>query len=93
MTRTTVSIDGMKCSMCEAHVSELIKRHIDGAIVVKASHSKNNVVILSERSIKSDELKSALSGFGYRMQDFKEEMGLKDTLSFLFHKKHYRFYR
>lgn len=93
MTRTTVSIDGMKCSMCEAHVSELIKRHIDGAIIVKANHTKNNVVILSDRSIGSDELENALLGSGYRIQDFKEETGLKDSLSFSFHRKHYRFYQ
>ena len=31
MTKTTLSIDGMMCSMCEAHVRDAIRKAVPGA--------------------------------------------------------------
>ena len=31
MTKTTLSIDGMMCSMCEAHINDAIRKAFGGA--------------------------------------------------------------
>lgn len=91
MNRYTIKIDGMKCPMCEEHVSTLFKKNVDRAIQVKASHSKNICVILSDIQLDEDVLYRAVNGSGYRIQGITKEENLKDTLSFRFAKKHYRF--
>lgn len=91
MNKFTLKINGMKCSMCEEHVSTLIKDKIDRAIKVKASHSKNNVVILSDRDISETEFKTAFIGSGYKVEDYKKEMNIKDSFFYNLAKKHYKF--
>ena len=39
-----VSIDGMKCGMCEAHVNDLFRRHLK-LKKVKSSHLKNQTIL------------------------------------------------
>lgn len=91
MNKFTLKINGMKCSMCEEHVSTLIKDKIDRAIKVKASHSKNNVVILSDRDISETEFKTAFIASGYKVEDYKKEMNIKDSFFYNLAKKHYKF--
>ena len=31
MIRTTLKIDGMSCSMCEAHINDVIRKTVPGA--------------------------------------------------------------
>ena len=50
MTKVTLEIEGMACSMCESHINEAVRKAFD-VKKVSASHSKNQTVILTEQEI------------------------------------------
>ena len=92
MNRYVLRIDGMKCPMCEEHVSSLIKGHVDRAIRVKADHTKNTCTVLSDIELSEEAFENAFRGSGYRMEGIEKEIGVKDSFLFSFSKKHYKFY-
>ena len=47
MYKYVIGIDGMKCGMCESHVQDVIRKSIK-VKKVKASHLKNNVIVISD---------------------------------------------
>lgn len=47
MFQTTVKVSGMACSMCEAHVNDAVRSALP-VKKVSSSHSKGEVVIISE---------------------------------------------
>ena len=51
MYKTTAKIDGMACSMCEAHVNETVRRAFP-VKKVTSSHKKGECVILAEEPVK-----------------------------------------
>ena len=66
LTKTVLSIDGMMCGMCEAHINDAIR----SAFPVKSvgsSHVKGETVILSEAPLDEDELKRVIGATGYRL--------------------------
>jgi len=71
MTKTTLKIDGMMCSMCEAHVNDVIRRLIPSAKKVKSSHRKGETTFLTDEKagIHVDEkmLADEISKTGYRV--------------------------
>ena len=40
MFKTTIKIDGMMCGMCEAHISDVLRKTVQDAKKVSASHTK-----------------------------------------------------
>ena len=72
MFQIKLSIDGMRCGQCEAHVKRQLET-IDGALSIKASHVKNEVTILSPRSINREEFEQALASSGYRIEGYQAE--------------------
>ena len=64
MIRTTVSIDGMMCGMCEAHVADTVRKAFD-VKSVKASHRKGQAVIVSAAPIDEAALHAAIDPTGY----------------------------
>lgn len=65
MLKTTLKIDGMMCSMCEAHIQELIRKSVSGAKKVSASHSRGEASFLSEEAPDAAALKAAIDATGY----------------------------
>ena len=63
MYKYLLGIDGMGCGMCEAHVEETIRKHIK-IKKIKASHVKNNVVIITELDLKEEDFKKVLDPTG-----------------------------
>ena len=64
MIKTTVSVDGMACGMCETHINDAIR----AALPVKkvtSSHTKRETVILSDARLDHEAVKRAISGAGY----------------------------
>lgn len=64
MIETTISIDGMMCSMCEAHICDVLR----GSFPVKkasASHRRGRAVILSEQPLEESALRDAIAKTGY----------------------------
>ncbi|MBQ7186220.1 MAG: heavy-metal-associated domain-containing protein [Ruminococcus sp.] len=64
MYRTTVKIDGMMCSMCEAHVNDAIRSRLK-VKKVTSSHKKGEAVIISPEALTEEQVRSALEGSGY----------------------------
>ena len=49
MKEWIIRVDGMMCSMCEAHVNDAIRRHVSVKKVV-SSHSKGEVRVVADDS-------------------------------------------
>ncbi len=65
MVKTTLKIDGMMCSMCEAHVCEAIRKAVPSAKKVSASRSKREASFLTEEAVDAERLKAAIDSTGY----------------------------
>lgn len=76
MNKYTLGIDGMMCGMCEAHVEEVIRKHIK-AKKIKASHIKNNLVVITELELSIDDFKKVLDPTGYKIISFNKSDAVK----------------
>lgn len=65
MIKTTMKIDGMMCGMCEAHVSDAIRKAVPSAKKVVAYRSKKEASFLTEKPVNTEMLKSAIGATGY----------------------------
>lgn len=65
MIKTTLKIDGMMCSMCEAHICDVIRKAVPGAKKVSASHAKGEASFLTETDVDESVLKNAIAATGY----------------------------
>ena len=65
MIKTTLKIDGMMCSMCEAHINDVIRKAVPGAKKVAASRTKGEASFLSETAADEAALKDAIAATGY----------------------------
>jgi copper chaperone CopZ len=66
MNITTVKIDGMMCSMCEAHICETIRRAFPDARKVKASRVRGEATFVTEEPADAVKLEKAITETGYR---------------------------
>lgn len=69
MVKTTLTIDGMMCSMCESHVNDAVR----GAMRVKkvtSSHKKGLTEILSDDTPDEETLRAAIEATGYRVLSY-----------------------
>lgn len=72
MIQYTLSVDGMQCGMCEAHVNDAIRK----AFPVKKVHSsrgKGETVIVSEQELDPQKLREAIEATGYRVLSVASE--------------------
>lgn len=60
----TLTVEGMKCGMCETHVNDIIRKNfkIKG---VKSSARKNTITITYENEIDLIKVVEVLHSFGY----------------------------
>ncbi len=83
MKKTVIGIDGMMCGMCEAHVSDVIRKNFE-VKKVTASHGKGVAEVISENGLDEEKVKSAFEPTGYRVLSFsEEEYEKKGLFSFL----------
>ena len=73
MEKITVKIDGMICSMCEAHICDTIRKTFPGAKKVSASKSKNEAVFLIEDGFDGAALEKAIADTGYTFVSYSSE--------------------
>lgn len=64
MTEIKVQVDGMMCSMCEAHINDAVRRAFP-VKKVSSSHSKGETLILTEEPIGEDKLRRVIDATGY----------------------------
>ena len=63
--KTTMKIEGMMCSMCEAHICDAIRKAVPAAKKVAASRSKKEASFLTEEPVDNESLKAAIDATGY----------------------------
>ena len=68
MYKTTVTIDGMMCGMCESHINNAIRNKIT-VKKISSSHKKGETVIISESKLTSEMITAALDGSGYSVMN------------------------
>lgn len=87
MKKVILKIDGMACSMCEAHINDCIRRNFN-VKKVNSSHAKGETVFVAEEEPDAEKLKSVIDETGYTLTDIKvEPLEEKGGLFGLFKKK------
>ena len=66
MIKTTLRIDGMMCSMCEAHINDAVRNSFK-VKKVTSSHKKGITEIISETAVNFEELKAVIEKTGYKL--------------------------
>ena len=66
-----LKVDGMKCGMCEAHVNDLIRKHLY-VKKVKSSHLKKQTIVISLTPIENDSFLKAFEGSGYKISQIEQ---------------------
>ncbi|MCR5452152.1 MAG: cation transporter [Lachnospiraceae bacterium] len=84
MIKNIIKIDGMACGMCEAHVSDTIRKEIPSAKKVSASHSKGEAVFITEDAIDEQGIVDAIGSTGYTVLSVSSEPYEKKGLFGLF---------
>ena len=72
MTKTILKIDGMMCSMCEAHMNEAIRKAFQ-VKKVTSSHTKKETEILSEAPLDEELIKATVAATGYKLEGITSE--------------------
>lgn len=76
MNKYILGIDGMACGMCELHVEEAITKKLK-VKKAKASHIKNNLIVIIEDNLSEEDFKKILDPTGYRITSFKRTAAVK----------------
>ena len=79
MTKTILSIEGMQCGMCEAHVNDCIRREFS-VKKVNSSHKKGVCEIISEMPLDEQKLRRAITDTGYEVVSVASEPYVKKGL-------------
>ncbi len=65
MQKYTVKIDGMMCGMCEAHISDTIRKAVPDAKKVSASRKSGEATFLTDTSVDTENLFEKIKETGY----------------------------
>ena len=68
--KTIVKIDGMMCSMCEAHINGVIRKNFN-IIKVKSNHKKKETIIESNEQLDKNKIKEVIDQTGYIVLGFE----------------------
>ena len=80
MIKTTVGIDGMMCSMCEAHISDLIRKTLPEAKKLAVSRKKREASFISDEAPDAELLRAAIAETGYTCLSVTSEPYVKRCL-------------
>ena len=72
MWKYTVDVDGMMCSMCEAHMNDAVRKAFK-VEKVTSSHKKNQTEIITENELDEAALQNTIKELGYVMGNVKKE--------------------
>lgn len=72
MYKTILKIDGMMCSMCEAHMNDLIRQNCQ-IKKVESSAKKGETVVISQEELNIELLKGKIQDIGYKLIEAKGE--------------------
>ena len=86
MIKTTLTIAGMTCGMCEAHINDAIRAAFP-VKKVRSSRGKGETVILSEIPIDLEKLRRVVNTAGYTVLSANEELQPKKSFFHAFLRK------
>lgn len=86
MKKITLKINGMACSMCEAHINDCIRQNFP-VKKVTSSHAKGETVIIAKEEPDKAKLQKAIADTGYTLLDVKSEGVEEKSGLFSFFKK------
>ena len=72
MFKITLSVEGMACSMCEAHINDTVRKEFR-VKKVTSSHTKKQTVIIAEENIAEQKLRDAIAKMGYEVVSVDSE--------------------
>lgn len=72
MIKTTVTIDGMMCGMCESHINDTIRQNFK-IKKVTSSHAKGTTEIISDIPLDETALREAIGKTGYKVSEVQTE--------------------
>lgn len=72
MYKVTLGIEGMMCPMCEAHVSDELRKAFNPK-KVKSSHKNNNSIMILKDEVTMEDVKAAIDPTGYTLTSFNIE--------------------
>ena len=61
-----LKIEGMMCMHCEAHVKKALES-LDGVVSASVSHEKGTAVVVLNKDVSDETLKSAVTAEGYKV--------------------------
>lgn len=64
MIQMEITVKGMMCPHCEAHTKEALEK-LEGVVSAKADHTKNLVIIETDKAVAEADIKAAVEGAGY----------------------------
>ncbi len=73
MVQTTVKVEGMMCGMCEAHISDVIRKQFPKATKVSASQKKNIATFVTEEEVDASILEQAIEATGYHYKGYETQ--------------------
>ena len=87
MKKLILTVDGMMCGACEAHVADAVRR-AQNVKNVKASHASGKVEIVLDEGADAQKIADAIKAEGYAVLGFEEQPYEKTSLfAKLFKKK------
>ncbi|MBM6885398.1 heavy-metal-associated domain-containing protein [Pseudoflavonifractor phocaeensis] len=79
MIQYTIAVEGMACSMCEAHINDAVRKAFP-VKKVTSSRSKKKTTVLTETELDEDALRAAISATGYEVGEIRKEPWAKKGL-------------
>lgn len=79
MIQYTIAVEGMACSMCEAHINDVVRKAFP-VKKVTSSRSKKETTVLTETELDEDALRAAISATGYEVGEIRKEPWAKKGL-------------
>ena len=79
MIHYTIAVEGMACSMCEAHINDAVRKAFP-VKKVTSSRSKKETTVLTETELDEDALRAAISATGYEVGEIRKEPWAKKGL-------------
>lgn len=81
MIKTVLEIEGMACSMCQAHINNVVYKAFP-VKKVTSSHKKGRTEIISSEILDESKLKSEIEATGYHVVSIQRENYEKKGFSF-----------
>lgn len=73
LVKTTLTIGGMMCNMCENHINDAIRQNFQ-IKKVKSSHKNGKTVIISEHRLDEKLLRQTIEKTGYELKNITFEL-------------------